>query len=548
MDPFSAVLGLVGTGISTYASFNNGKQQQGVANEQLALQRRALMQQQGMAQQQFALGQSQLQRELAQEEYIRGINAQNRNLLFQEYQTRLNSQLERRGQAQRERGYVLDRQIKSDRDAASRQAFQLEAYLKNKDIASDEREYAKGLLEEQKRIASGERDDDMRRYYEERRMAVDERNFAIQQMQRSQDIARRERQDDASIRDSVLNRAVNLQGTMDATLRSLGTAPEVPRATREDIANEVALRENTAMSDVDRAVSRVASVNEASLIKAGMDNSSLAHERRAEIAARSGLEYAKARDAARDSAIKYVSGVQNELMEGYGADMQRRWQVLTEAGNVGSAGLNIMTNLKPLRSENDYRAPVQVGTGVYARNTRSANSYQAPVQLGTALYDRFNGGTSLGDFLGPATIAGMFDINAGTATAAPANWTVSSPSTYFGAAQNGMNTAASAFGTNAQRAQVSANMNEAGMYKGLAEGLQSVGGMLNRWYNQKPAEGPIGFTNSNEQYGPFNFGGDWTTANTRNDGYMYSNVPMPPMRPDSFYSILTGYNDGEYYA
>lgn len=482
---FSAVLGLLGTGISAGLGFMQAEQQQQLAWEQLSLQRRAQNFQQDMAMRQWRMAEENHEREKELEKYLKEQNEYNRKVLREEFDLRLGSQRERQAQAKREREYVLERQLKVDKDAAERQAFQIEQYMRNRDLSEDERAYAMRLLEEQRAIAKGEKDEDLRRYYEERGQAADERNFSISQLYRAQQIAAAERADDAAIRDTVINRANGLQGSLDAALRSLGPAPEVPRVTRSDIDNEVALRTATAISDVDRAITKVAGANEANLMRLGMDNSTRAEERRRDLASNAAIDYAKARDMARDSAMRYISGVQDELLQGYSADMARRGTVLGETANVAGAGLNVLTNLRPLRSENDYRINTPIASAIYARNTRSANQYQAPVGLGSAVYDRFNGGTSLGDFLGTASIASMMELNPGSRLQSAQTWGVTSPGTYFSGANAGFGAVANSAGQLARGAFQAAASERGGAMMGLSQALRSLGGLGDQMWQQR---------------------------------------------------------------
>lgn len=531
---FSEIIGLASAGLGAFSSMSaannqynlgvaNMQMQWGLAQEQMSMQRRALAQQEDMANMNWGLAQDQLRREREQERFIRETDAQNRQMLGEEFNLRLGSQRDRSKQAQLERNTMLDRQVRMDREAARRQQAGLEQYLRNQSITAEERTYAKGLLDQAKRTASGEADADLRRLAEERLMAQDERNFAIEQLQYAQNTAARERADDSSLRDMIIGRAGSLQMSMDAALRGMGDMRDIPRISADQINAEVMRREDLAMSDANSAIDRVASVNEADLIRRGLDASTPGAMRRAQIAEGASDIYAQARAAARDSAMKYIGGQQAILTDNFNTDLARRRSVLGEQAGVASSGLDLLTRLQPMRSANDYRAPVQVGSGIFSRTTRSANDYRAPINVGSGVYESNLGLMSgMGDTLGLPSAAGAMELNPGSRLLAAPTWGITNPSSFAGLAQSGLANVGQQYGQMAQtQASMMGPMSQpffnradsaaAGAGASFQQMMRSLGGMGDRLVSQ----GGFGQQQTYLGYNQSSMGG----------------IPLPPDRP-----------------
>lgn len=541
---FSEILGLAGSALGAFSSMNAANQQYslGVANmqmqwqlaqEQMAMQRRALNQQEDMANMSWGMAQDQLRREREQERFVRETDEANRRMLGEEFNLRLGSQRDRSRQAQLERNAMLERQVRLDRDAARTQAFGLEQYLRNQNISADERQYAQSLLENARRTASGEADNDLRRFAEERMMAQDERNFAIEQLQNTQAVAMRERADDAGVRDMMIRRAGGLQSALDAALRGMGDMQDIPRLSREDIQAEVMRREDRAVEDADSAIDRVASINEADLIRRGLDASSPGLARRGDIAEQASDLYARARDQARDSALRFITGQQGALTENFNSDLRRRQAVLGEQGAVAGAGLDVLARLPQLRSANDYRAPVDVRTGIFSRQLRSANDWRAPVDMGTARFESNSGFMpGMGSTLNLPSAAGAMELNPGSRLLAAPNWNITNPSAFSGQAMSGMQGVASAYG---QGAALQANLMgpmstpffnradsaAAGAGASFQQMMRSLGGMGDRLVSN-------GFFGS-----PQTYMGGYTQSHM-------GGIPLPPDRPTSFSNFWDG--------
>lgn len=507
---FSAVLGLASAGIGAFTSLSAQREQAALAREQMALQRRALNQQETMSMLNWGLTQDQLRREREQEQYLRAANERRDRLMEEEYNVRLGSQRERARLSAEERRFMVDRQMRLDRDAADQRAFQLERFLENRDLAAEERAYAQQLLEDQRRIARGEADEDLRRYAEERMTAQEEREFAVSQFFDARDRALAERSQDAGIRDLLMMRAGGLQMALDQAARSLGGVRNAPEATREDIENEVTRREELAVADVDRAVTRVASINEADLIRRGLDASSVGTARRGEVAERAATEYARAREQARQDALRYISGQQEVLMGGWNADMQRRDRVFAEAQGVAGAGMDVLLRLPQLRSSNDFRAPIDIGTANFVRQTRSMNDWRAPINLGSAIFEADRVGSGMGQTLNLPSAAAMQDFAPGSRTTPQTQvWGITSPAGFAASAMSGLQGIAGAYGRNAEMYFNQAANSGRAAGGSMAQVLRSLGTIGDRWWNSSGSatSNPV-ITGNNAAFQDFGSFGD----------------------------------------
>lgn len=424
---FSAVLGLV----SGIGSLVMGAQQMSIAQQELQLKREALEDQRNMAMLNYGLGLDQLRREREQERYLRDINAQNAETIAQEIARTRAEYDARKNQAFAERQYQIERQIELDRAAAAQRAFQIEQYLENQNLAQEERDYAISLLEDSRAVAQGERDEDLRRYAQERLMAQIEREFAIEQLEQARTTAASERAYDMQFRDNIMSRLSDLSGMLDARLTELGPLALPDTITPEEIASTVAMFENNAIQNVDRAADRVASINEADLIRNGIDNSTTGTARRADITARLAQEYDNARLRARQQAIAYITGQQDLLDQDFASQVEGRSAILDEIRGIYGPEIEAMLQMPALRSANDYSAPVAVNSGIFVRDVNSANDFSAPLAVNSGMVNLPNIGFGMADTLNVQSVADTLLGPQMSAVQSPQMWQISSPSGYF---------------------------------------------------------------------------------------------------------------------
>lgn len=380
----TAIFGLVGAGLQAYTSYQAANAAAEAQMYAAQLQDEQMRRQQDMQMFQMGMGQDQMRQMMEENNYRRLIEQQNRSQMAQERQFQLGEYNKSSEQIKSEREYMLSRQIMADQEAAKQKQFALEEYLQNKNLAASERKQALDALAEAKAIAKGERNDDLKRYYQNQQQRLDERDFSMRQYQTMQDRLVGERQYDIAGRNKVEGRLDSLYQTLQRTRAGMGDMPTVRQFTEADFANEEARRRDLGMRMVDRAADKVASINEANLIRSGIDSGNAGVNKRAEITAQISDLYERSAMQARDEAMRYITGVQNSLYAGYDKELARRQAMLGEVGGVESTGISQLMQLKDPRSavSNDY---MQLPSGVYDRGILSANNYNAPMQINSAI-------------------------------------------------------------------------------------------------------------------------------------------------------------------
>ena len=341
--------------------------------------------------QKYALGQSSDQMRLMMEEnnYRRQLEQNNRSELRAERDYARGQYNEYKNQLKAEQEMMLERQIAADKAAAEQRSLALNEYLKNRDLAANERQTALAALKEAQAVAKGERDDDLKRYYGYQQKLQGERDFMLSQYNKMNERLVSERGVELARRGKIEGRLDNLQRSLDRTLTSLGDLPTLRQFTEADIAAEEQRRADRNVRDVDRAADRVASINEANLIRGGIDSGTAGAKKRAEITEQIADLYDRARQSARDDALRYITGAQGVLNTGFDKELGRREFALRETGNVASAGIDGLMNLPGLPSAVDYNF-FNLPSAAFDRQIASANNYQAPLAVNSAIYDNLN--------------------------------------------------------------------------------------------------------------------------------------------------------------
>tara|TARA_B100000965_G_scaffold152990_1_gene127194 strand:- start:5945 stop:7417 length:1473 start_codon:yes stop_codon:yes gene_type:complete len=421
---FSTVLGLASNVFGAVSANNQ-------ANKDRALREKMFNKQMDMQNLQLGM-MADAQRDQREENaYQREMEQLNRLLMQQERQYQLNIVDENKQYAMEQRRQDIERQLAEDKEAAKIQQFNLQNLLQRQDISAQEREFAIQQLNEVKAIASGERDEDKRRFYEERAMAQMEREFLMGQFMDARDQSFAERDDQMRNRDMIMNQIFGMQSALRDTSRNLGYMPTVDSISQADIDAEIDKRTTQYMGDVDRAADRVASVNEADLIRAGLDESTPGTARRGDIAARLANEYQQARVKAQDDAIRYITGESDVLTGNIEDIMNQRGRILGETGNVYGAGIDqLMQTPQASSAVNAYELARLVPSGIYSRNLLSASDFDAPIPIGTAAVQ---GSLTPGmaDYSRPTSLSSNQGFNVKSGRMDPYGVTLQDPSTYM---------------------------------------------------------------------------------------------------------------------
>lgn len=446
---FSSMLGLAG---SLFGSISASNQ----AAKDRALRERMFNRQMDMQDLQLGMARDAERYQREENEYQRQMEQMNRLLMQQERQYQLDLVNENKRYNMEQRRADIERQLAEDKEAARIQRFNLENLLQRQDISAQEREFAIQQLNEVKAIAAGERDEDKRRFYEERAMAQMERDFLMGQFADARDQAYFEREDQMRNRDMIMNQIFGLQGALRDTQRGLGFVPEIDRISQADIDAEVAKRTDQYMGDIDRAATRVASVNEADLIRSGLDESTPGIARRSDITARLADEYSKARLKAQDDALRYISGESDVLTGNIEDIMAQRGRVLGETGNVYGTGIDQLMQTPQAASAVDaYRLAQMIPSGIYSRNLLSASDFDAPIPIGTAAVQG-SLTPGLAGYSRPTSLASNQGFNVKSGIMAPYGVTLPDPAAFYSSAigigNNLYNAASSMYDQSADRA------------------------------------------------------------------------------------------------
>ena len=393
--------------------------------------------------------------------------------------------LSRKATAEAEQQFRVEEYQNAGTIAASERAFEIEQMLRNQNIKGDERAQALDMLAEAKAMAGFESERDYQNFLEAKATRASERRDGLNVFERGMDTAAAERQEIMNQRNAISQAVDSLRSGLRGTQRGLQDIPDVQMITDADIRGEIDRRTTENLSDVDRAATAVASVNEADLIRSGMDASTTGTAKRGDIAARLSQEFSNARSRAYDDALRYISGKQGVYGNDINQVMKSRQAQLDEEMGIGRAGIQDMIGLptapsannalqfyssvptaaydRSIGSANDFNAPLQVGSSIYDANIGSANAAMAYMPtgtanigfnigsgagprdmrgMGTAIYDSINIGTGLSDYRAPSSAATVAGLNLGSAVSNPYQMSFD-PSSYFNASNSGYDNIAS---------------------------------------------------------------------------------------------------------
>ncbi len=414
---------IIGGGIKLAGSMmatSSAAKQQAAA---LAHQRWATEQQLGLQNANLRLAYNLEQERKNENAYIREQERINREIMADEREALMASAAENQERRDAERAYAIERQIELDKEAARDREFQITQMLQNQQIMGQEREDALQALAEAKAVAAGERDEDRRQYLTGLAQRAEERDFLIDQFKATQATAQEERDFALTQRQGILNNITRMQLGLAGYQDKLQGMPDVAVIDPADLDAETARRAAEYRQDVDRAAETVASVNEANLISAGLDESSVADARRGDVAARLAGEYQAARNRAYDDALKYISGRTAAMNQGVSDVMGMRKGMLTEESGVLGAGIDDMIRVGlPVGSASDaMRFASAIPSGTYDRALLSANTYRAPIAIGSGVYDYLSRSmpSGMGDTLDIPSSIGRDAFGIGSAVMAP---------------------------------------------------------------------------------------------------------------------------------
>ncbi|WP_138465358.1 hypothetical protein [Poseidonocella sp. HB161398] len=406
---------IIGLGMGALGAWQSG--QQASAAQAQAAQQYGLMRQQ-MQHQQF-MGMQAMNQMNAENAYIRQKRQNDQLLAEQEREWQIGQMGQFRDTLTSERQYEIDRQVEMDREAARVEAMRYQQLLQNQRLTAQERKYAEQQLAQAQALAQGERDDDMRRYYEEKSIAQQERDFVLGEYSTARRSMEEDRMRDLQLNERILGQTDQLQRSLKRAQVELGSVPDVPTISREELDAEIAGRVERYQSDVDRAATRVASQNEANLIRAGLDASTTGTAKRSDITRRIADEYQSARDRAYDDALAFITGKQGAFLTDYNAQMGHRQNVLNEIGSVASAGLDTLMGMPDVTTLAGLSQLASAAPSANVqRSIQSGNLGYVPLGV-SAIYDNaaYAPASRLSDYQVSTSVANPYAFGSGVDTA-----------------------------------------------------------------------------------------------------------------------------------
>ena len=337
----------------------------------------------------FGMGQDAMDRENEIFDYVMGFNDTNQALVrdFMNYSRAWAD--DDREFKRLEQDYEKYRVGEADRLAAEERARQLEKLIDDERTTKAERERALQELDYTRSIAAGERQYDVKQYESDQMLAQLEYQYRMQQYEEQRGIANSERQREIDQQERILREAGILRDTIDRTMRGMGDLAPLVRYGEDDVNAYTDEFFGAYQSDADRAVDRIASVNEAGLIQRGVDSSTTADESRKRLLQEQVIPlYETARANARRDAMGYVTSLQDNEVNAFNSEVQARAAQIDEQIRGNTAIIDIINNLKTPGSArvSDY---LQLGTGtINPRSLTSAGTYGAPIQIGSGVMNR----------------------------------------------------------------------------------------------------------------------------------------------------------------
>lgn len=278
---------------------------------------------------------------------------------------------EDRGQLRNERGYDIQRQSLLDSMSALQRNFEISQLSRANDVARSERDFAVSDYERARRQAESERQWEIDQLNYNRNLASQERDSDLQMLQRAQQMSQQERDYQMGQQQDILSLVSQLSNELEQARAKVGEYIPAQMFTMEDVEKEAARRSQSYQAQVDRAADRVASINEADLIRRGVDSSTIADDKRAEITARLAEEYQKAYDRSFDEAMQYITGAQGMENQNYAQRNTERSNLLNEVMQMYQPGINTRMQLPDLVSAIGPMMPAR--SGIVNGNVNSAN-------------------------------------------------------------------------------------------------------------------------------------------------------------------------------
>ena len=384
----------ISAGLSLYGSMQSAKGargQESMAMEELAFKREQALIDNKYRERSYQRAEQGFDREDEMFDYMMGYNRKN-ELAAQEYMNYSRDFVQKdQNFRQQEQDYEKYRVNKADSLAAEERARELEQFARDESTTAKERQLALDELEYVRQIAVGERDYDVKRFEEDQMRSELEYQKRVNDYEVQMGMADKERQFEIDRQSKILGQANTLSREIDDTIYSFGDLERVKRYGEDDV-NEFTNEFYTGyLEDADRAADRLSSVNEADLIRRGVDNSTTGDSSRRRLLQEQLTPlYNNARNQARQDGMGYVSNLQNNEISAFNADVSSRAAAIEEKIRGKEGLLQVMRDMRnPVTAQTNGWA--SLGTGNNGGSVRSsAGDFRAPLNINSNVMQQRN--------------------------------------------------------------------------------------------------------------------------------------------------------------
>lgn len=339
-------------------------------------------------------------RQLENDGMIRDQNDMMMSLTMQDRATFDRMQSLLRDQYYQDRQFVTDRQSSLDRAAAEQRAFDMEQLLRNEDLSEEQRDWAMAEYEEAKSIASGEREFDQAQLAKNQTQALQEYSDRVARINEMRDQLGSERQWQLDQYGNVVDATDNYSAQLQEMIDGFGNLVTAKRYGEGDVKQEASRLAGVYQGNVDRAVDRIASVNEADLMRDGIDRSTTGTARRGELAERVAPMYDQAYQKAYQDAMGHIQGLAQIEAGGANQALSERSALLSELGMLKDPIAMAMQSANMVNASGVNPAMIDAGSGVYNQNVGSAmGAFNMANMVGSGIYEGNVGNSMYGGML-----------------------------------------------------------------------------------------------------------------------------------------------------
>ena len=397
---FGAIIAGAGAIANVMEGQANREQQAQMTNAQLQMEANRMAMQMDAMRTNNIFRNQEWMRQLENDSMIRDQNDMMMSLTMQDRSQWDRMQSLLRDQYYQDHQYVTNRQSSLDRAAAEQRAFDMEQLLRNEDLSEEQREWAMAEYEEAKAMASGERDFDKAQLAKNQTQALQEYTDRVNRINEMRDQLGAERQWQLDQYGNVVQATDNYSAQLQEMIDGFGNLVTAKRYGEGDVRQEASRLAGVYQGNVDRAVDRIASVNEADLMRDGIDRSTTGTARRGELAERVAPMYDQAYQKAYQDAMGHIQGLASIEAGGANQALAERSALLAELGVLKDPIAMAMQSSNMVNASGVNPAFIDAGSGVYNQGVGSAmGGFNMANLVGSGIYEGNVGSSMYGGML-----------------------------------------------------------------------------------------------------------------------------------------------------